>query len=85
MGVGFKDQIIESYREYLFIYLIPTKEVNDKMQIVYIGDRKISLNPIDIDKESQEQKLKVGEAIDLSKTVLSNGTVAINKFEIKLR
>ncbi|MEE3343131.1 MAG: hypothetical protein VZS44_03475 [Bacilli bacterium] len=83
VGVGFKDQIISTPRSFLFIFVISNAELKDKMQIHYIGDIKIDLNPINLDKSVKTTNLQIGESIDLGKTVLSSGKIAINRFDVK--
>ena len=83
IGVGYKNQTISNQKTYLFLYSIDVKDVNKKMQIIYAGNKIINLSPINIDNSSNDMSYKLGETIDLSKTILGNGTFNINKYDIK--
>ena len=83
LGVGYKDQIISEWKTYLFLYSIDENDINKKIQINYTGNKKINLNPINIDETDKESHYKTGDTLDLSTTLFGNGTLNINKYDIK--
>ncbi len=83
IGVGYKDHVISSPKTYLFLYSIDKNDINKKMQLNYASDKKINLKPINLKESSKEISYKLGETIDLSKTILNSGYLTINKYDIK--
>lgn len=82
IGYGYKNQKIESTKNYLFIFNVPNEYLNKRMQLIYGGDKKINLKPQNLDEISKTTKLKLTETIELSDTVLSSGAININSYEI---
>lgn len=83
IGTGYNGQTINRGSTYLFIYIIPSKDVNKKMQINYSNSKKINIKPINIDIISNKISAKIGENVDLSKTILDSGYFMINKYDLK--
>ena len=83
IGIGYKDQIISNQKTYLFLYSIDINDVGKKMQINYASDKIINLSPINLDETSKDKTYGIGQPIDLSQTILSDGNFIINKFDIK--
>ena len=83
LGTVYNGQKFDGSRNYLFIYNIPTSEENSKMKIIYAGDKVVNLKPVYLDKNNNENKYSVGDAIDLSKSSFGYGNFKINSYEIK--
>lgn len=83
IGYGYKEQKISNQKEYLFVFNISNEDLNKDMQLIYAGDKKINIKPINLDEQSKTEEYKLTETIDLSKTSLKNGNITINSIEIK--
>lgn len=82
IGNAYRNQKISTTKNYLFIYNIPNDNLSKNMTLIYGEDKKISLNPIYLDKVDKTTNLKLTDTIDLSQTILSSGTITINKYEL---
>ena len=65
------------------MFNISNEDLNKDMQLIYAGDKKINIKPINLDEQSKTEEYKLTETIDLSKTSLKNGNITINSIEIK--
>ena len=82
LGIAYQNQAISSGVTYLFIYQIPKEEENQKMKIVYAGDKDIYLDPIMLDVLEKEKNYNIGDKIDFLGSSLGNGYLKINKAEV---
>lgn len=82
LGTSYKGQSITSTKTYLFIFNISNEDINKKMQIIYAGDKKINIKPINIDEVNKTENYKLTQSIDLSTTPLGVGNLTINSYEI---
>ncbi len=82
IGNAYRNQKINTTRTYLFIYNIPNEDITKKMQLIYGSDKKINLNPINLDETEDTINLSITNTLDLSSTILSSGTITINSYEV---
>ena len=83
LGVAYKDFVIRSQGTYLFIYNISLADINKKMILEYAGDKKISLNPINLDEKQKSSEYKITEKIDLSGSSFQGGHFGVVSYEVK--
>lgn len=91
----FSTNISSEWENYILSYEIPSNYLDKKITLQYIDNinsakkkvtatyRKISLNPIDLRKDSKIQNHKIGESISFANTVLGKGNFKINTFDIQ--
>lgn len=82
IGNGYKDQKIETNKQYILVFNIPNKDITNKMQLIYLGDKKINITPEKLDSITTTKNLKLNETIDLNETPLGNGNIKITSTEI---
>lgn len=83
LGTPYRKQKIGNAYQYLFIYKVPSSEVNKRMRLVYAGDLKVNLKPVMLDEVKKDKNYKLGDKIDFSKSTLKSGNLVISSFEIK--
>lgn len=83
LGTSYRGQSISSPKTYIFIFNVKNEDINDKMQIIYAGNKKININPVNIDEIDESKNYKLTETIDLSNSPLESGNITINNYEIK--
>ena len=82
IGSEYEDRNITQESEYIFIFNIPDNSVNKKMQLIYAGDKKINLSPVNLDKTTKTKTAKITETLDLSTSSLGSGSITINSINI---
>ena len=83
IGISYTNKQISSQETYLFIFDIPKEDTKSNMQLIYGDDKKININPINLDETGEESNYNIGDKLDLSQTILDNGSIIINKYEVK--
>lgn len=83
IGYGYKNQEISNPKTYLFIFNIDKSDINKKMQLIYAGDKKINISPIDLDEINKTQEYSINQTLDLSQTILGSGNLTITTQELK--
>lgn len=83
LGTSYRGQNIASSTTYIFIFNIKNEDINNNMQIIYAGDKKINIKPVNLDEVNEEKKYKLTETIDLSNSPLESGNITISSYEIK--
>lgn len=79
------------FEKYLIVYEIPSRFENKEMKFRYIQNMNgedaeystFALEPIEVDKNSKLDDVKLGNKIVLNEELLGNSTLVINSFEIK--
>lgn len=82
LGMIYRKQKVGSASSYLFVYKVPSSEVNKRMRLEYAGDLKVNLKPVMLDKDNKSKNYKIGDKIDLSKTTFKSGSITISNVEI---
>ena len=82
IGIAYNGQKISTNKKYILIFNVSNEDLNKKMQLIYARKEKINLNPINLDEINKEEKHKLGETLDLSKTSLGSGNITINSIDI---
>ena len=82
LGTIYRKQKIGSATNYLFVYKVPSSEIDKRMVLEYAGDLKVKLKPVMLDKDNKEKKYKIGDKIDLSNTTFKSGSITISNMEI---
>lgn len=82
LGTIYRKQKVGSASNYLFVYKVPSSEVDKKMLLEYAGDLKVKLKPVMLDKSSKEINYKLGDKLDLSRTTFKTGSITISNVEI---
>lgn len=83
LGTVYEEQNISNEKAYLFLYSVLNSELNDSMSLVYAGSKVVKLSPVKLDDYDSTKELKVGEVLDLSDTVLKNGSISITGYELQ--
>lgn len=78
LGIPYRGQKISNAYKYLFIYQVPSSEINKNMQLVYAGDLKVNLRPITLDNVKKDKNYKLGEKIDFSSSTFRSGNLVIS-------
>lgn len=82
LGTIYRKQKVGSASNYLFVYRVPSSEINKRMVLEYAGDLKVGLKPVMLDKNNKNKNYKIGDKIDLSKTTFRTGNITISNAEI---
>lgn len=82
LGVAYRKQNIIDANNYLFIFKIPKSDVNDNMRLTY-NNKVVELKPMMLDKMDKPVSYKLGDTIDLSKTIFGFGNFSISSADIK--
>jgi len=85
LGTGYKDQNINSAKNYIFVYQISKDEIEEDKQIIYTGstkELKVDLSPINLDENTETKEYNLTETIDFSNSILSGSSYQISKYEI---
>jgi hypothetical protein len=83
LGYNYNNTTIKNLKTYIFNFTISNDDKNKKMQLVYAGNKKINLNPINLDEINNTKKYKLKDKIDFTNTSLGSGELTINSYEIK--
>lgn len=83
IGKVYKGDKLGGMSTYLFIYNVEDEKINERMQLVYAGDKTVNLIPVDLDKNSGEKKVSLGDAIDLTESSFREGSLIIKSINIK--
>lgn len=83
LGMVYKGDKIGGMNTYLFIYNVEDEKIADRMQLVYAGDKKVNLNPVNLDEISGEKKLNLDEKADLTESSFRSGYLIIKSMDVK--
>lgn len=83
LGYNYNNTVIKNPQKYIFDFVISNEDKNKKMQLIYAGDKKVNLKPINLDEITNTKNYKLQDKIDLSTTTLGSGELTINSYEIK--
>lgn len=85
IGVGYKDQNINSAKKYIFVYQISKEEIDEDKHVIYTGstnELKVNLSPKNLDINNENKEYKLTENIDFTDSTISSSNFQINKYEI---
>lgn len=82
LGTIYRKQMIGSTTNYLFVYKVPSSEIDKRMRLEYAGDLKVNLEPVMLDKNNVSKNYVMGDNLDLSKTTFKSGSINISNVEI---
>ena len=81
---GYKKQYITKDDKYfIFVYNIPSEDMNEKMYLYYEGEQttnnklEVKLSPTNLDVQTEVGTYKLGESIDFKDSILKNSTISI--------
>ena len=83
IGTAYKEQRISNNNTYIFIFNILNTDINKKMMFIYASNKKVNLNPENLDITSTPKKYKLKETLNLSNSILNGGNINISAIEIK--
>jgi len=90
----YNEEISTEFEKILLVYEIPSKDIEESMQFMYINDIEIkenklnpkyirvNLTPINLDEKDDVVDAKLGEAISLNKDTLGTSSLTINSFDM---
>ena len=82
LGTVYKGNMINNSITCIFIYSISNDEIDNSMILDYASDKKVKLNPINLDEVAKEDTFHVPDKLDLGNSVLSSGYFMISSYEI---
>ena len=84
LGVIYRNKAFSGAKTYLFVFKVCKEDILAKggMRLVYAGDKEVNLNPIMLDEVGEVSTYKIGEVLDLSKTILGSGSFKIDSYEL---
>jgi len=83
LGEVYSNQKLVNVKDYLFVFKVDKNNINKKMVVSYVGDKKVSLIPKYLDSDNNYLNYSLGDNIDFSKTVFGNGYFKIENFDVK--
>ena len=81
LGDVYTGSKISGQRTYIFIFNVENAYLKEDMYFVYGNDKKVRLKPLDLDVVNEDFTYKLGEAIDLSNSLVGNGIFNIKSYE----
>ena len=81
LGNVYTGSKISGQRTYIFIFNVENAYLKEDMYFVYGTDKKVRLKPLDLDVVNEDLTYKLGEAIDLSNSLVGNGSFNIKSYE----
>ena len=81
LGDVYTGSKISGQRTYIFIFNVENAYLKEDMYFVYGNDKKVRLKPLDLDVINEDFTYKLGEAIDLSNSLVGNGIFNIKSYE----
>lgn len=87
LGYGYNKQklVYNTVKPYILVFIVDNNDVNKRKVLTYtdinLEERKIKLNPIDLDTPEEISTTNLNEELAYNKTVIGDGTFKINSFE----
>ena len=81
LGNVYTGSKISGQRTYIFIFNVENSYLKEDMYFVYGNDKKVRLKPLNLDVVNEDFTYKLGEAIDLSNSLVGNGSFNIKSYE----
>ena len=81
LGNVYTGSKISGQRTYIFIFNVENSYLKEDMYFVYGNDKKVRLKPLDLDVVNEDLTYKLGEAIDLSNSLVGNGSFNIKSYD----
>lgn len=82
IGIGYKNQKIAQNKQYIFVFNISNEDIKNKMQLIYLGDKKIEIKPETLDSITDTKTQKLNSTINLAETPLGSGGLTITSYEV---
>ena len=82
IGTGYKGQKIDKNKQYILVFNIPNEDIKEKMQLIYLGNKKIDIRPESLDSINDTKNQKLKSTINLAETPLGIGSLTITSYEL---
>ena len=82
LGTAYKGSKINNQMPYIFIYSVSNDDMDGAMVLDYAGEKKVKLNPIDLDEVVEEETFHVSDKLNLENSVFGTGYFMISSYEI---
>lgn len=81
LGIVYNGNEIKKQSNYIFIFNVENEYIDDEMYFIYGSDRRVRLNPINLDVVTEKVSYKIGEALDFSNSFYGGGNFTIESYE----
>lgn len=93
IGIGYDSQalLFNEEKKYIAVFIVDDEDITNNMNIRYTDDptskilnyKRIDIMPMNLDNDIKKENIKIGEIINLNKTLLLNTTLEIKEYDIK--
>lgn len=83
LGTVYQKYDVSGDEAFIFLYMVLNDELEENMELVYANDKTVNLKPVSLEKTGKSKDVNMGGEINLSDTVMKEGSFKINSYDIQ--